>query len=72
MDEKKARAKLFSVLDDVLSVSHEKFSVKNKTEKDRRAWARILMQAIQTYGKLLDGAKLEELERRLDRIENLM
>ena len=69
MDEKEARTRLFSVLDDVLSVSHKKFNVKNKQEKERRAWARILLQSIQVYGKLLDGEKLEELSKRLDKIE---
>ena len=68
-NEKKLRTKLFQYLDDVLDVSQKKFKTENKTDKERRAWARILIQAINSYGKLLES---EELEIRIEELEEKM
>jgi hypothetical protein len=65
-NEKRLRNKLFQYLDDVLSVSQKKFKLENKTDKERRAWARILIQAINSYGKLLES---ETLEMRVEDLE---
>jgi hypothetical protein len=68
-NEKRLRNKLFQYLEDVLSVSQKKFKTENKTDKERRAWARILIQAINSYGKLLESETLEmrveDLEKKL-------
>ena len=68
-NEKRLRTKLFQYLDDVLSVSQKKFTLENKPDKERRAWARILIQTINSYGKLLESEKLEirieDLEEKL-------
>jgi transcription elongation GreA/GreB family factor len=68
-DEKRLRKKLFQHLDEVLSVSQKKFTIENKPDKERRAWARILIQAINSYGKLLEyetlEIRIEELEEKL-------
>ena len=46
-----------------------KFKIENKPDKERRAWARILIQAINSYGKLLESETLEmrveDLEKKL-------
>ena len=68
-NEKKLRTKLFQYLDDVLDISQKKFKTENKTDKERRAWARILIQAINSYGKLLES---EELEIRIEELEEKM
>ena len=68
-NEKKLRTKLFQHLEDVLIVSQKKFKLENKTDKERRAWARILIQAINSYGKLLES---EELEIRIEELEEKM
>ena len=68
-NEKKLRTKLFQYLEDVLDVSQKKFKTENKTDKERRAWARILIQAINSYGKLLES---EELEIRIEELEEKM
>ena len=65
-DEKRLRNKLFQYLDGVLSVSQKKFNIENKPDKERRAWARILIQAINSYGKLLES---EMLEMRVEDLE---
>ena len=58
-------------MDDVLAISHKKFDVNNKTDKERRSWARLLVTSIGVYGKLLEAEELElrvlELE---DKIKN--
>ena len=58
-NEKELRKKLFEHLDVVLSVSQKKFEAQSKPDKERRAWARILIQAINAYGKLLSYDELE-------------
>ena len=58
-NEKRLREKLFEHLDAVLSVSHKKFEAESKSDKERRAWARILIQAINAYGKILSYDELE-------------
>jgi hypothetical protein len=68
-NEKKLRTKLFQHLEDILIVSQKKFNTENKTDKERRAWARILIQAINSYGKLLES---EELEIRIEELEEKM
>jgi hypothetical protein len=65
-NEKGLRNKLFQYLEDVLSISLKKFKTENKTDKERRAWARILIQAINSYGKLLES---ETLEMRVEDLE---
>ena len=65
-NEKGLRKKLFEHLDVVLSVSQKKFESESKSDKERRAWARLLVQAINSYGKLLE---YEELETRIDDLE---
>jgi hypothetical protein len=65
-NEKGLRKKLFEHLDVVLSVSQKKFEAQSKPDKERRAWARILIQAINSYGKLLE---YEELETRVEDLE---
>ena len=68
-NEKRLRKKLFQHLEDILDVSQKKFKTENKTDKERRAWARILIQAINSYGKLLE---FEELEIRIEELEQKM
>ena len=65
-NEKGLRKKLFEHLDAVLSVSQKKFESESKSDKELRAWARLLVQAINSYGKLLE---YEELETRIDDLE---
>ena len=68
-NEKRLRKKLFQHLEDILDVSQKKFKTENKTDKERRAWARIVIQAINSYGKLLE---VEELEIRIVDLEEKM
>jgi len=62
----KARQRLFNYLDGILALSHEKFEVNNKKDETRLKWGRLMVQAIGTYGKLLET---EELEQRVEKLE---
>ena len=66
MNPENARKKLFSKLDTVLKVSEEKFILKTKKDEQRLKWGRLMVQAIQVYGRLLET---EELEKRIEKLE---
>jgi len=50
----------------VLEVAEKKFKTTNVPGKDRRSWGRLIVQAVNSYGKLLESAELEE---RVEKIE---
>jgi len=68
-DLKEARTGLFNHLDHVLSVSRIKFDKEKASNGERRAWGRLIVNAVQAYGKLLETSALEELTERLERLE---
>jgi len=68
-DVKVVRSRLFKHLDGVLKVSQEKFSRERNSDSNRRSWARILVNAIEAYAKILHDVELEEIERRLELLE---
>ena len=63
---KERRNTLFSVLDDVLSLSHKKIHTVGNSDRAKLGWARVLVSAVSTYGGLL---KDEELELRVIALE---
>jgi len=69
LNPKEARASLFGHLDYAISLSREKASKEKAKNTERMSWTRILIQACESYGKLLDGVQLEALEERLAQIE---
>jgi len=60
---------LFKVLRHVLGVSLEKFDMQKAANADRLAWGRLIVNATQAYGKLLETCELEELLERIQRLE---
>jgi len=68
-DVKKVRSRLFKHLDGVLKVSQEKFSRERNSDSNRRSWARILVNAIEAYAKILHDVELEQLEARVRALE---
>ena len=72
MNPEKDRNKLFSYLDTVLSVSHEKFKLKrgrgNHTLK-RMKWGRLLKDCVLAYGKLLEVHELEQMAKDIEEIK---
>jgi len=66
MDAKKHRNKLFQHLDRVLGRAEKKAENKNTKNSNALAWNRIIIQAVNAYGRLLSD---EELEQRVEQIE---
>lgn len=66
MKPENLRTKLFNTLDVVLSVSQKKFEMETKSDADRQAWGRLIVNAANSCGKLLD---VEEPEERISKLE---
>jgi hypothetical protein len=69
LNPKEKRKSLFSHLDYAIGLSREKASKEKAKNTERMSWTRILICAVEAYGKLLDGAQLQELEERIQKIE---
>jgi hypothetical protein len=67
-----SRDKLFERLDHVLDVCNIKFNLTKTSNATKQKWARLIISAVQTYAKLLDGVETEKLLKRLDEIEDKM
>jgi len=66
MDVKDRRNQLFQYLNGVLDRAEKKAKNSKTKNGEKLAWNRIIIQAISTYGRLLDT---EELEERVARLE---
>ena len=69
LNKKEQRGKLFSYLDNVIAVSQTKFKMEKAPNDDRQAWGRIIVSAVQAYGKILSEEDLEEVKERLEVLE---
>lgn len=56
---KERRKTLFFYLDQVLGLSHKKIHCNGNSDSAKRGWARLLIQSISTYGRLLEEQDLE-------------
>ena len=63
------RKALFSQLAHVLIVSREKFDMEKAANRDRLAWGRLIVSASEAYGRILQTVSLEELEQRVQKLE---
>ena len=70
LSEKKQRKPLFNLLYHVLAVSTRKFDMEKASNADRQRWARIIISAVQGTGELMKDLELEEIEKRLELLEN--
>ena len=57
----------FENLERVVTLSRKKMDMETVANADRQRWARILVSAIEVYGRLLEGKELGEI---LDILEN--
>ena len=69
LSPKEARATLFSHLDYAIGLSRDKASKEKAKNTERMSWTRILIMAVESYGKLLETVQLENLNERLEAIE---
>jgi hypothetical protein len=68
-NKKEQRGKLFGYLDNVIAVSQTKFKMEKAPKDDRQAWGRIIVSAVQAYGKILNDEDLEEVKQRIEVLE---
>lgn len=69
MDVKEQREKLFQHLSDVLGRAEKKAKNKNTKNGDALSWNRIIIQAVSAYGKMLSDVMLDDLEERIQKLE---
>jgi hypothetical protein len=69
MMEKNPRERLFQELDSCLDLFHKKVHRKTQPANEQMGYGRLLLNTINTYGKLLD---MEELELRIEKLEQQM
>ena len=68
----KEREWLFLKMKDILTVSHEKFSVKTGrgyTNGNRMSWARVFITGFSAYGRLLETSQLDALAKDVELIK---
>ena len=58
--------RLFQHLDHVLDVSREKFDRETASNDTRQKWARIITEAIRTYGQLLHPSDRLDIKERIE------
>ena len=66
MEAKELRTKLFQHLNGVLGRAEKKVKNKNTKNVDALSWNRIIIQAVNAYGRLIES---EDLEQRLEALE---
>jgi hypothetical protein len=74
MENSSAKAQkkpLFGILGHVLVVSKQKFDMERASNKERQAWGRLIVAAVEAYGKLLQTQQLDDLEQRIEVLEGV-
>lgn len=66
---KERREGLFSQLQHVIGLSREKMDAKTTLNDGKAKWCRIMVSAVEAYGRMLEACQLEELEHRIDELE---
>jgi len=69
LDGTNGKDTLKSCLDQVLSVSLKKFKYDHASNSDRQSWGRLIVQAVKTYGDLIDSETVEKLEADIEMIK---
>ncbi len=69
LEPKKQRDKLFRCLSGVIDVSKTKFDMEKASNSDRQKWAKVIVAAVQAYGKILNDADIEQVKQRHEVLE---
>lgn len=69
LNVKEQQQQLFGYLEQILEVSQKKFDRTTVTEVKRLKWGRLMVSAIQAYGKILETAALADFEERIKALE---
>jgi len=62
-------SKLFQLLGNVEQTADKKFRRETVIDASRLKWGRLLVTAIEAHGKLLHDRELEDLIRRIEKLE---
>jgi hypothetical protein len=68
-NKKKQQSDLYCYLDDVIAISQKKLAIEKKADSDRQAWARIIVSAVQAYGRIIELAEIDDLKQRIETLE---
>ena len=71
LDLKERRKSLFSKLDQVITLAEKKIHREKLKDAVVQKWCRILVSCIDSYGNLLEIITVDEMEERLDRLEQM-
>ncbi len=69
LDPAERRNSLFAYLGHAIRLSHEKMGSKGNSDTAKEAWGRLMVSAIATYGGLIKDTELEDVEERLQLLE---
>jgi hypothetical protein len=69
VNPKEARERLFAYLDAVLEISETKVLHKRGKDLNKIRYGRLLVSAIDSYGRLLRESELDDLIKRVERLE---
>lgn len=68
-DKTSAFQPLFENLSHVINVSRKKFDYSQVRNADRLKWGRLLINAVEAFGKLYEASKIDDLESRIKLLE---
>jgi len=63
------RQSLFGQLDYAVGLAREKAEKEKASNDTRQRWLRILISAVETYGRLLETSQLDDLAERITKLE---
>jgi len=69
-DETSLKNRLFHALTVVVETSLKKSEKHKASNRDRQSWARVIIQASRAYSDLYSLCKVEELEERVQKLED--
>ena len=71
--ETTVRQGLFLKLSDIVGLSHGKvMAERGNSDSSKQSWARVLIQAIGTYGNLLRDVELEKLAADVEELKKVV
>jgi len=66
---RESRRELLDNLDEVIETALMKFSKAKASNRDRQSWGRLIVTAVEEFGKILRDVDLDDLRARVERLE---
>lgn len=64
------RQEYMDLLDRIIEIAYVKYRGKYTKNNERLSWGRLIVQAVSSGGSILKDLYLEDLERRIEKLEN--